>query len=82
MSFLIAYSRFGAALALKVATDGLASYPRAIEEELGEEVEHEVRPCTANQSNKTIGVSSIAITLLWALGNLMRRSDSVEQWIK
>lgn len=32
----------------KVATDGLASYPRAIEEELGKEVEHEVRPCTAN----------------------------------
>ena len=32
----------------KVATDGLASYPRAITEELGEEIEHEVRPCTAN----------------------------------
>ncbi len=32
----------------KVATDGLTSYPRAIEEELGEDVEHEVRPCTAN----------------------------------
>lgn len=32
----------------KVATDGLASYPRAIEEELGENVEHEVRPCTEN----------------------------------
>ena len=32
----------------KVATDGLASYPRAITEELGEAVEHEVRPCTAN----------------------------------
>jgi len=32
----------------KVATDGLASYPRAVEEELGEDVEHEVRPCTAN----------------------------------
>ncbi|ABW32098.1 hypothetical protein AM1_B0380 (plasmid) [Acaryochloris marina MBIC11017] len=26
----------------KVATDGLASYPRAISEELGEDVEHEV----------------------------------------
>lgn len=32
----------------KVATDGLASYPRAIEEELGSDVEHEVRPCTEN----------------------------------
>jgi putative transposase len=32
----------------QVATDGLASYPRTIEEELGEGVEHEVRPCTAN----------------------------------
>ena len=32
----------------KVATDGLASYPRAIEEELGEDVEHEVRSCNAN----------------------------------
>ena len=32
----------------KVATDGLNSYPRAIEEELGENVEHEVRTCTAN----------------------------------
>ncbi|MEL6382452.1 MAG: IS6 family transposase [Cyanobacteria bacterium J06626_18] len=32
----------------KVATDGLASYPRAIADELGEVVEHEVRPCTAN----------------------------------
>ncbi|MEO0538754.1 MAG: IS6 family transposase [Cyanobacteria bacterium P01_A01_bin.123] len=31
-----------------VATDGLASYPRAIKEALGEAVEHEVRPCTAN----------------------------------
>ena len=32
----------------RVATDGLAAYPRAIKEELGEAVEHEVRPCTAN----------------------------------
>ena len=32
----------------EVATDGLASYPRAVKEELGEAVEHEVRPCTAN----------------------------------
>lgn len=32
----------------RVQTDGLASYPRAIEEELGEEVKHEVLPCTAN----------------------------------
>ena len=31
-----------------MATDGLASYPRAIQEELGEDVEHDVRPCTAN----------------------------------
>jgi len=31
-----------------VATDGLRSYPRAIREELGEDVEYEVRPCTAN----------------------------------
>ena len=41
----------------KVATDGLASYPRAIEEALGEEVEHEVRPCTPNlvaQSHRRI----------------------------
>ena len=41
----------------KVATDGLASYPRAITEELGKEVEHEVRPCTANpveQSHRPI----------------------------
>ena len=32
----------------RVQTDGLASYPRAVEEELGEEVKHEVLPCTAN----------------------------------
>lgn len=41
----------------KVATDGLASYPRAITEELGEEVIHEMRPCTANpveQSHRRI----------------------------
>jgi transposase-like protein len=41
----------------KVATDGLTSYPRAIEEELGEAVQHEVRPCTANpveQSHRTV----------------------------
>ena len=41
----------------KVATDGLASYPRAIEEELGQDTEHEVRPCTANpveQSHRRI----------------------------
>lgn len=41
----------------KAATDGLASYPRAITEELGKEVEHEVRPCTANpveQSHRQI----------------------------
>ena len=31
-----------------VVTDGLASYPRAIEEVLGEQVRHEVWPCTAN----------------------------------
>lgn len=31
-----------------VQTDGLTSYPRAIAEELGEEVEHQVLPCTAN----------------------------------
>jgi len=41
----------------KVATDGLASYPRAIEEKLGADIEHEVRPCTANpveQSHRRI----------------------------
>lgn len=41
----------------KVATDGLASYPRAIEEELGQDTEHEVRPCTVNpveQSHRRI----------------------------
>jgi len=32
----------------QVATDGLASYPRAIKEELGKDVNHEVRPCTTN----------------------------------
>ncbi len=32
----------------RVQTDGLASYPRAIEAKLGEQVEHEVLPCTAN----------------------------------
>lgn len=32
----------------RVQTDGLASYPRAVEEELGEAVEHEVLPYTAN----------------------------------
>ncbi|MDJ0590633.1 MAG: IS6 family transposase [Pleurocapsa sp. MO_226.B13] len=32
----------------QVATDGLKSYPRAIEEELGKDVEHEVCPCTKN----------------------------------
>ncbi|ABW32119.1 hypothetical protein AM1_B0401 (plasmid) [Acaryochloris marina MBIC11017] len=31
-----------------MATDGLASYPRAIEEELGEDVEHEVCPRIEN----------------------------------
>ncbi|WP_228024753.1 DDE-type integrase/transposase/recombinase [cf. Phormidesmis sp. LEGE 11477] len=41
----------------KVATDGLASYLQAIGEELGKEVEHEVRPCTDNpveQSHRRI----------------------------
>ena len=41
----------------QVATDGLTSYPRAIEEELGEDVKHEVRPCRANpveQSHRTV----------------------------
>lgn len=41
----------------KVATDGLASYPRAITEELGKDTKHEVRPCTANpveQSHRRI----------------------------
>ena len=41
----------------KVATDGLASYPRAIAEELGQDTEHEVRPCTTNpveQSHRRI----------------------------
>ena len=31
-----------------VTTDGLASYPRAIKEELGDEVEHQVVTCTSN----------------------------------
>ena len=41
----------------KVATDGLASYPRAIKEELDEKAQHEIRPCTANpveQSHRRI----------------------------
>ncbi|MEO0804595.1 MAG: IS6 family transposase [Cyanobacteria bacterium J06642_2] len=40
-----------------VVTDGLASYPRAIAEELGTEVEHEVRGCQGNpveQSHRPI----------------------------
>ena len=32
----------------RVATDGHTSYPRSIEEELGEAVEHEVRDCRGN----------------------------------
>ncbi|HEY9662567.1 MAG TPA: DDE-type integrase/transposase/recombinase, partial [Allocoleopsis sp.] len=32
----------------RVVTDGHTSYPRAIEEELGEGVEHEVRDCRGN----------------------------------
>ncbi len=32
----------------RVATDGHSSYPRAIKEELGEGVEHEVRNCRGN----------------------------------
>lgn len=32
----------------RVQSDGLASYPRAIKEELGEAVEHQVLPCSAN----------------------------------
>ena len=41
----------------KVQTDGLASYPCAVKEELGEAVEHQVLPCTANaieQSHRSI----------------------------
>lgn len=33
----------------RVETDGLASYPRAVAEELGPQVEHEVLPCTENE---------------------------------
>ena len=32
----------------RVATDGLTAYPWAIKEALGKDVEHEIRPCTAN----------------------------------
>ncbi|HEY9596437.1 MAG TPA: DDE-type integrase/transposase/recombinase [Cyanophyceae cyanobacterium] len=32
----------------RVVTDGHTSYPRAIEEELGEAIEHEVRDCRGN----------------------------------
>ena len=32
----------------KVATDGLASYPRAIKEKLGKDTQHEVCSCTGN----------------------------------
>ena len=47
----------------KVVTDGLKSYPRAIEEELGENVEHEVRPCTANLVEQTqSGIISIKLS--------------------
>ncbi|MBD3886045.1 IS6 family transposase [Phormidium tenue FACHB-886] len=41
----------------RVVTDGLASYPRAIDEELGADVEHEVRGCLGNpieQSHQAI----------------------------
>ncbi len=41
----------------RVATDGLASYPRAIKEALGEDVKHEVRACRENpveQSHRTV----------------------------
>lgn len=32
----------------KVVTDGLASYPRAVREELGEQLEHQVSPSQTN----------------------------------
>lgn len=32
----------------KIVTDGSATYPRASTEELGQDTEHGVRPCTAN----------------------------------
>ena len=41
----------------RLLPDGFASYPRALDEELGKEVEHEVCPCTANpveQSHRRI----------------------------
>ncbi|MEM9150101.1 MAG: DDE-type integrase/transposase/recombinase, partial [Cyanobacteria bacterium P01_F01_bin.3] len=41
----------------KVATDGLASYPRAIAEESGKAVEHEVRPCMANLADSVLTAS-------------------------
>lgn len=41
----------------KVATDRLVSSPRAIEEELGEYVEREVRPCTANPVSGTCKIT-------------------------
>jgi putative transposase len=36
----------------QVVTDGLSSYPRAIDEELGTDVEHEVRGCLGNPTEQ------------------------------
>ncbi|MEL7521046.1 MAG: hypothetical protein AAGJ80_05405 [Cyanobacteria bacterium J06553_1] len=46
-----------------IATDGLTAYPRAIKKELGEDVEPEVRPCTASpvkQNHRRIKHRSIS----------------------
>ena len=42
----------------RVFTDGHSSYPRAIKEELGADVKHEVIPCLGNPIERSSAVSS------------------------
>ena len=63
----------------RVFTDGHSSYPRAIKEELGAEVEHEVIPCLGNPIEQSHGASSNATIQPWALVPLSRPNASAKR---
>ena len=64
----------------KVATDGLASYPRAIEQE--KMLDMKFVPAQKILSSRAIEELSIDITPLWDLESLKLHRDFVRQWMK
>jgi putative transposase len=72
----------------RVVTDGLASYPRAIAEELGTDVEHEARGCLGNpieQSHRGIKqryYSMLGFGAIESAKRFCQAFDEVQQFLR